>query len=154
MYTTVCTCRCEVLNFTHIPLLLQNSQITAATAQPILRTPEAKILFINCYFLGFGIYAFIIICASFWETIADQYLNEYLLCESIGVRPGNSCTDERTFAVVLQIVFDISSIALGSFPAVNLIYAVNISDLKQKCKKRFPSWFAATPANSTVKTVL
>ena len=107
-----------------------------------------KILFINCYFLGIGIYALIAFCAGYWETIAEQELGEYLLCESIGRRPGNSCTYQRTYGVILHILFDIGYILLGSFPAVNLIYAVNISDLKWKCEKRFPNWFARTQATS------
>ena len=105
-----------------------------------------KILFIVCYFLGIGIFALIVVCAAFWYTVAQfrQDLSEYLLCESIGMRPGNSCADERrslNSAVILQILFDIAYILLGSFPAVNLIYAVNISDLKQKCRKHFPNCF-------------
>ena len=90
-----------------------------------------KILFIICYFLGIGIFALTIFCASFWSTL-PQRLSEYLLCESIGMRPGNSCADERrslSNEVILQLLFDIAFILLGSFPAVNLVYAVNFSYL-------------------------
>ena len=54
------------------------------------------------------------------------------------MRPGNSCADERRSlnnGVINQLLFDIAYILLGSFPAVNLIYAVNFSYLKKKCKK-------------------
>ena len=53
----------------------------------------------------------------------------------------NSCAEERSALddqVMIQLLYDVAYILLGSFPAVNLIYAVNISDLKQKFRKHFP----------------
>ena len=51
----------------------------------------------------------------------------------------------------MQLLFDIAFILLGSFPAVNLIYAVNFSYLKQKCKERFTDRFARTQENVKIQ---
>ena len=139
---------------------MQNSRIADAAIRHN-RTPEVKILFILCYFLGIGLFSIAIFSASFWNTVPKfrQNLSKYFLCETIGTI-GNSCTDERSAlddAIVIQLLFDVAYILLGLFPAVNLIYAVNISDLKQKCRKYFPAWYARSQEmkfDFTTQTVL
>ena len=148
------SCKINIF-FSLISFLSQNSRIADAAIQRE-RTPEVKILFIICYFLGIGIFSLLLFSASFWNSVTEfrQDLSEYLLCESIGMKPGNSCADERRSlnnAVTMQFLFDIAFILLCSFPAVNLIYAVNFSYLKQKCKERFTDRFARTQENVKIQ---
>ena len=69
------------------------------------------------------------------EILADT-IRDYWQCEATGVDPENSCN--RLKASIGQLanpgLTTFSFVLLGIFPAVNLIFAVNISELKQKLK--------------------
>ena len=60
-------------------------------------------------------------------------------CETTGVDPENSCDRLRNLFAALTYpgLTSISYILLGIFPAVNLILAVNVKEIKQK----FETWF-------------
>jgi len=72
--------------------------------------------------------------ALFGDAVAD-----YWQCEITGVDPENSCDrlKDSFEALTYPGLTSVSYILLGIFPAVNLIFAVNIKEIKQK----FNTWF-------------
>ena len=69
------------------------------------------------------------------ETISAE--TKYFLCEAAGVDPENPC-DRSGFEdrVVGPILISLTSTLLGLLPAVNLIFTVNIAELKMLCTSR------------------
>ena len=61
-------------------------------------------------------------------------LAEYWQCEIAGVSPENSCDRESFEQFTSPGLTAVSFILMGIFPAVNLIFAVNIREIKQKFK--------------------
>ena len=61
-------------------------------------------------------------------------LKNYFACEETGTIPGKRCSRplDRLDAAV---IFTIFGCLLGLYPLVNLIYVVNIKELKQKFSK-------------------
>ena len=61
---------------------------------------------------------------------------EYWRCETAGVNPENSCDRLRDLFQPLANpgLTSASYILLGIFPAVNLVFAVNVREIKQKFK--------------------
>jgi len=101
---------------------------------------ERKILIIFCYYVLLGVIAltsFTVFTrngALFGDAVAD-----YWQCEITGVDPENSCDrlKDSFEALTYPGLTSVSYILLGIFPAVNLIFAVNIKEIKQK----FNTWF-------------
>ncbi len=61
-------------------------------------------------------------------------LSEYFMCEATGEFPGKVPCD-RSFGVLgPEILGVIAYVMVGFFPFVNLIYVVNIDELKMKLK--------------------
>ena len=68
----------------------------------------------------------------------EEDLGEYFACEATGTIPGKDCSKphDRIGAIVL---ITIAQCLWGLFPLVNLIYVVNVKELKQKfssCKNQ------------------
>ena len=99
-----------------------------------------KLLIIICYFAGVTTYHLIVLSVNklrfpFARYIQD--LREYFLCESAGVRPVMMCDrNEINQAVPYQLLLDTSFIFIALFPIVNLVYIVNIHELKRSFKKK------------------
>ena len=74
----------------------------------------------------------------------QEAFTAYVFCEASGIQTNSTCDrTELDKLVPLQIVFDIAYIIFVIFPVVNLIYAVNVSDikaLKKKCVTCSPGW--------------
>ena len=100
-------------------------------------TAERKILIILCYYVLLGVIAltaFTIFTRN--STQFSDAIAEYWLCESTGVNPENSCDRLRESFQQLSYpgLSAVSYVLLGIFPAVNLIFAVNVKEIKQKFK--------------------
>ena len=98
---------------------------------------ERKILIILCYYVLLGVIAltaFTIFTRN--STQFSDAIAEYWLCESTGVNPENSCDRLRESFQQLSYpgLSAVSYVLLGIFPAVNLIFAVNVKEIKQKFK--------------------
>jgi len=98
-----------------------------------------KILIIFCYYVLLGV----IVLTTFTITTQNATLladavADYWQCEITGVEPENSCDRLRDLLEALTYpgLTAVSYILLGIFPAVNLIFAVNIEEIKQK----FMTW--------------
>ena len=68
----------------------------------------------------------------------------YFQCESKGIDPSNPC-DNSGFLDVLHVgLTSLSYILLGIYPSVNFIFVINVQELKQYLKGRFPFLFGRT----------
>ena len=91
---------------------------------------EIKILIVLCYFIGTGVFTFLTIALRFLQNTRPlEDFGAYFICESLGKSCDRSAVDR---SIPDQILFDILQMIYGSFPAVNLLYAINIRELKQK----------------------
>ena len=82
--------------------------------------------------------------------VFEAELNKYFSCEALGHNPENPCEFDNviiTTLVVLSYAFH------GILPIVNLIFAVNIQDLKKKCGPRMKrSVNTNSPKQTTTST--
>ena len=100
-----------------------------------ISTSERKILIVLCYYILLSVVALtgVTIPLRNSELLANA-LTEYWQCETAGV--DSLCNrlrasfEEQTNPGIITV----SYVLLWIFPAVNLIFAVNISELKQKFK--------------------
>jgi len=100
---------------------------------------ERKILIIFCYYVLLGVIALTTFTVTTRNaTLLADTVADYWQCEIAGVDPENSCDKLRDLfeALTYPGLTSISSFLLGIFPAVNLIFAVNIEEIKQK----FMTW--------------
>ena len=112
-----------------------------------ISTSERKILIVLCYYILLSVVALtgVTIPLRNSELLANA-LTEYWQCETAGVDPLcnrlRASFEEQTNPGIITV----SYVLLWIFPAVNLIFAVNISELKQK----FKTWREqAVPSQST-----
>ena len=102
-----------------------------------LHSGEVKVLVISCYFTIFAVYIITNFSISIVHEQAD-YINNianYFTCEATGTL--KQC--DNPFVEVSENIFAILTFVLiGLFPIVNLIYVLNIRELKQKLSKHFP----------------
>ena len=97
---------------------------------------EVKVLLISCYYATFAVF----IVTTFTITNVQQHeqfisdITDYFMCEATGTV--KEC--DLSFVDQTGDIFTILSIILiGLFPIVNLIYVLNIRELKQKITKYF-----------------
>jgi hypothetical protein len=95
-------------------------------------TPERKILITLCYYVLVSVVAlsrFSIIVRN--AEAFEERLIDYFACEAGGKNPDCTRNDFRQHSYPKLTA--ISLALLGIFPAVNLIYAINVGELKEKC---------------------
>ena len=112
-------------------------------------TAERKILIIFCYYVllvTIALTAFTVITRSIGQFAAA--VADYWRCELTGVDPENPC--DGLIASFRQytnpVLTSFSYILWGLFPTVNLVFAVNISELKQKyktCSSRLGKFYSS-----------
>ena len=98
---------------------------------------ERKILIIFCYYVLLVVIALIAFSATTRNGVQfAAALADYWLCELTGVDPENPCDELRASLQRLSfpVLTSFAYILLGIIPAVHLVFAVNISELKQKFK--------------------
>ena len=101
---------------------------------------ERKILIIFCYYVLLGVIALTTFTLTTRNgALAADAVADYWQCEIAGVDPENPCDRLRDSfeALTYPRLTSISYFLLGIFPAVNLIFVVNIAEIKQK----FRTWF-------------
>ena len=112
-------------------------------------TAERKILIVFVYYVILAVIALL----AFSLTIrdADRFISEilrYFQCERKGVDPANPC-DTSSYMIVLHVALtSLSYILLGIFPVVNFVFVINIQELKQYMKARFPFLFSGLQRKS------
>ena len=95
---------------------------------------ELKVLMVLCYWIATGVFTFVIIALRFWQN--NRPLEEfaaYFGCESGGLSLESPCDRSAIDRnVSSQALYDVVLMIYGTYPAVNLLYAVNFADLKRK----------------------
>ena len=95
---------------------------------------ERKLLIILCYYIT----AAVIGLSSYSDFsrksgLFEEKLNEYFKCEQLGHDPSNPC-DRTTFETLSSTrIAIVTSVIVGIQPAVNLLFAVNVEEIKHKC---------------------
>ncbi len=118
-----------------------------------LSTAEKKLLLVFVYYLLFGyldVINFTVSTASISEL--SQYTREYLQCEALRVDPDYVCP--RQFEEVrTSLAFSlVTYVLLGFYPVINLVFAVNKSELQAKLVNTFPSIFTESFRDSSIKS--
>ena len=98
-----------------------------------------KVLINICYFAGIITYILIVLAVNKHQFPLDRYIQdiqEYFLCESAGVRSAMVCDRSEINQVLpYQLLLDTFFILIALFPVANLVYMVNIRELKKSFKK-------------------
>ena len=97
-----------------------------------------KILVLSCYFIIFGILALTNLSISIKN--ADKILDrlvKYLFCQARGYSSNNTCYEEYDeFESYLKPELDmITFILMGLLPWSNLLFAIQVSDIKKAIKR-------------------
>ena len=111
-------------------------------------TAQRKLLIILCYYVLLAMVA--LTGVSIPLRNAEQLTNvltEYWQCEAAGIDPENPCNRASVEQQSNPALITISYVLLWIFPAVNLIFAINIREIRQK----FKTWSSktATPTDSS-----
>ena len=124
-------------------------------------TAERKMLIIFCYYVllaTISLTAFTVTtrnAGQFAAAVAD-----YWRCELTGVNSENPCDELRGSFRELTYpeLTSFSYILMGIFPAVNLVFAVNISELKQKfktwCGQATKFYFSEEPSTASTASAI
>jgi len=116
--------------------LVQNEAFKASLQG---RSCRAKILIIFCCYVLLGVIGLTTFTITTQNaTLLADAVADYWQCEITGVDPENSCDRLRDLfeALTYPGLTSVTYFLLGIFPAVNLIFAVNIEEIKQK----FRTW--------------
>lgn len=101
-------------------------------------TAEKKIVIVLVYYILLAAISLVAFSLSIKSTdhFIDEVLN-YFKCEGHGVHPDNHCDKHiDSYLKHRQVaLISMSHILLGLYPVVNLIYVVNIQELKKLIKK-------------------
>ncbi len=99
-----------------------------------MSTAEKKILIVFCYYILLGVIALMAFTLAVKddEIVAHEY-ETYFLCESKGIDPNNpeECDRSGFEQYLTPGLMACAYILIGIFPALNLIFVVNIKELKE-----------------------
>ncbi len=99
-----------------------------------MRTPEKKILIAFCYYVLLGVISLSGLIRNIQnnEVIAREF-EKYFICESTGIDPDDpeECDRSEFEQYRTPELVTCAYVLVGIFPAVNLIFAVNIKEYKQ-----------------------
>ena len=93
---------------------------------------EIKILIALCYFFLLGTFmlsAIIVPATQYSQYIAA--VSNYFLCESTGVYPNKKVCERNFEKYDGRMQFVIGLFFLGMFPIVNLLYVLNVQEIKK-----------------------
>ena len=97
-----------------------------------------KILILSCYFIIFGIIALTNYSIDIRDVdiTLDALLN-YLACHAIGYNANHTCYEEydELRSHLHPELFNVTYILLGLVPWSNLLFAVQVSDIKRMFQK-------------------
>lgn len=101
----------------------------------MIGTAERKILIVFCYNVMLVMLAMTsYTIGSRNEEVVMAAIKEYWQCEAIGIDPDRPCINLRASFEELTYpgLYVLGYLIFGLFPAVNLIFVVNIKELKKK----------------------
>ena len=103
-----------------------------------LHSGEVKVLIISCYFTIFAMFIITTFTVHKLQNLAQFFsdLTDYFVCEATGtLRDCDKPIPELQRRIISLVTFAL----IGLFPVVNLVYVLNIRELKQKFSKHFPN---------------
>ena len=116
--------------------LLRNNSFKSSLKNSFkIGTAERKLLIVFCYYVllaSVSLMAFTISTRNL--TRLSQLVGEYFSCEINGHDASNPCSRSEFEALSNAGLAGSAYILLGLFPIVNLLYAVNIQELKAVCR--------------------
>lgn len=118
-----------------------------------LSTAEKKLLVVFVYYLilGYvGVIGFTYSISS--QEVVGHYIQETLMCESLRVDPNFECPKQYLEARISTTFALFTYILLGAYPLINLVFAINKSELQVKFVTWFPSLFTESFRASTLST--
>lgn len=97
----------------------------------LMRT-QIKLFIILSYYVIFGVVGLTSYSAGLSaRKEREEDLIEYFACEARG--SGNSCSKSEVSQLDIESLVIVSFILTGLYPVVNLIYVIQVTELKQKC---------------------
>ena len=105
-----------------------------SNAAASLPTVEIRILLLFCYFTVLG--TLIVTTNTIFFINVDQTFSAvaaYVACEAAGASPKCSAAQEDLDALSIPGIWSALFSNLGLFPAVHLLYVVNIGGIMKKC---------------------
>lgn len=100
-------------------------------------TAEAKVLTVLVYYILLGTVVLTILTNSL--TDLGSFYREatnYFLCEQSGIPSNSNCSRSKLEGLVNPITTAVAFVLMGLYPAVSLVYVINIKDLKMLTTKR------------------
>ena len=76
----------------------------------------------------------------------------YFECERKGVDPDNPCDTSGYENIPNVYISLLSYILMGMYPLINFIYVIDVHELKQHLRDRFPSLFKGSELQKTAST--
>ena len=105
--------------------------------QTAISIPERKILISLCYYVVLTVF----VLTSFTLSVRNiepfsKELRGHFACEQLGQDPENPmlCDRQRFRRLAYPEVTAVAFVLLGLFPVVNLVYVLNVKELKEKWK--------------------
>ena len=130
------------------PSSMQQNRLFQTHSQPGMGTAERKVLLVFIYYIFVSV--FVLTTSALLEKTADTKhtaIAEYLQCEANG--RNNTCvydTPHYDSAIVLII-----NALLGLFPAIILVFAINVSEVRAVSKKAIKKLLKTTTFSTTVE---
>ena len=127
----------DTCSFLHtlISFLQQNGLFKAKQAKSPYKigTAEKKLLVIILYYVLLAVFALTTFTISTKNavTVIKEILL-YFICERDGINPSQPCDRSRFEEFNNPVPGTLSFILLGLFPCVNLIFTVNVKELREK----------------------
>ena len=93
-------------------------------------TAERKLLIIFCYYVVLGVIALTTFTVTTRNVeLFTEELGQYFLCEAVG--PEDPCDRSGFEELTHPELVAVSYVLLGIFPVFNVVFAVNVNELKQ-----------------------
>lgn len=103
-------------------------------------TAERKILIVFVYYVLLAVFA--VLGFSLANRDAERFTTEvvhYFECERKGVDPDNPCDTSGYRRIPNIYIAMLSYVLIGMYPLINFLYVIDVQELKQHLRDRFPS---------------
>ena len=133
----------------HIPpSSMQQSRLFQTHTPPGMGTAERKVLLMFIYYMFVGV--FVLTASAMLEKTADKKyaaFAEYLQCEANG--RNNTCVYSTPYYESAMVL--IINALLGLFPAIILVFAINVSEVRAASKQAIKKLLKTTTFFTTVE---
>ena len=109
----------------------ENSLFQVGHSEHKNRIAQVKLMILLCYYLIVAIVFLVVFSALFYDF--PTYVAEivaYFLCEGLGNQPGRTCSRSTFENFSFPVIFIIVLMFLAMFPAVNLVYAISVQEVR------------------------